>query len=137
MSAGHSFEGGAVSIRRALSLLLGLGTLLGCSLFTLDLKRDELHQLAEREKYTIYFSGDSTPAPKFANKLGKVDGRICQGNLIESMTEFQALAAMWSSAKAKGATAVVEASCGTSSFWLPTGGSYCFPGYYCTGEAVK
>jgi hypothetical protein len=47
------------------------------------------------------------------------------------------LSAMWVSAKSKNATAVVDATCGTTSFFLPTGGAYCYPGYYCKGEAVK
>jgi hypothetical protein len=126
-----------VSIRRALSLLAALACLVGCSVFTSDLSADELRQLAEREKAAIYFVGQTEPPPKFATKLGSVEGKICQTTLITSMTEFQALSAMWASAQGKKATAVVDASCGTASFLLPTGGAYCYPGYYCKGEAVK
>jgi len=126
-----------VSIRRALSLLSVLGLLVGCAVFTADLSLDELHRLAEREKAQIYFVGDAQPPPKFAKKLGKAEGRVCQTNLIGSVNEFDALNGMWVQAKAKQATAVVEASCASTSFLLPTGGVYCYPGYYCKGEAVK
>ena len=127
-----------MSIRRALSLLLALACLVGCGgFFTSDLSLDELHQLAEREKAKIYFVGEVPPPPKFSDKLGLVEGKVCQATLVSSMNEFQALSAMWMSAKSKNATAVVDATCGTTSFLLPTGGAYCYPGYYCKGEAVK
>lgn len=126
-----------MSIRRALSLLSALAGLVGCAVFTSDLSVDELRQLAVREKVAIYFVGQTEPPPKFSTKLGLVEGKTCQGTLVTSMTEFQAVSALWASAQGKQATAVVDTVCGSSSFLLPTQGAYCYPGYYCKGEAVK
>ncbi len=126
-----------MSIRRALSVMAGLACLLGCGFVSSDLSPDELRQLMVRDKIQIHFRGQTAPAPKFSEKIGPVDGRICKSALFASITEFQALQALWGSAKAKGATAVVNTTCGSSSFLLLTGTSYCWPGYYCEGEAVK
>ena len=126
-----------MSIRRTLAVMAGLACLLGCGFLSSDQSPDELRQLMDRDKVPIYFRGETAPAPKFAEKIGPVDGRICQSTLLQSFTEFQALQALWSSAQAKGAKAVVNTTCGSSSFLLLTGTAYCWPGYYCEGEAVK
>ena len=122
---------------RRLCLVLLLAGLAGCETFTADLFPDELQKLADREKAQIQFAGAKAPMPKYSEKIGKVDGRICQATLLTPIDEFQALSAMWASAKGKNATAVIDAECGSSSFLLATGGAYCWPGYYCRGVAVK
>lgn len=126
-----------MSIRLTLSVMAGLACLLGCEFVSSDQSPDELRQLMERDKVPIYFLGQTAPAPKFPEKIGPAEGRICKSTLVQSITEFQALQALWSSAQAKGAKAVVNTTCGSSSFLLLTGTSYCWPGYYCEGEAVK
>ena len=126
-----------MALRRVVWMAAALVALVGCETFSTDLSPDELHQLAEREKIQVHFIGEKAPAPKYADKVGKVDGRICQAALLTPINEFQALAAMWASATTKKATAIVNAECGSSSFLLATGGSYCWPGYYCRGDAVK
>ncbi|HYB58034.1 MAG TPA: hypothetical protein VEK12_17885 [Alphaproteobacteria bacterium] len=124
-------------IRHTLSVMAGFACLLGCSLVSSDQSPDELRQLMDRDKVAIYFLGQTAPAAKFPEKIGPVEGRVCQSALLQSITEFQALQALWSSAQGKGAKAVVNTTCGSSSFLLLTGTSYCWPGYYCEGEAVK
>ena len=126
-----------MSVPRAFSIGTVLACLVGCSFLASDLSPEELHQLMERDKVQIHFRGQTAPAPKYSEKIGPVDGRICKSTLFASITEFQALQALWSSATAKGATAVVNTTCGSSSFLLLTGTTYCWPGYYCEGEAVK
>ncbi|MFI5024935.1 MAG: hypothetical protein ACHQRJ_25210 [Alphaproteobacteria bacterium] len=126
-----------MSAPRAFSIVTLLACLVGCSFLASDLSPDELRQLMERDKIQIHFRGQTAPAPKFSEKIGPVDGRSCRSVLFTSVTEFQALQALWAAAAAKGATAVVNTTCGSSSFLLLTGASYCWPGYYCEGEAVK
>jgi len=66
-----------------------------------------------------------------------VHGKICQKALLSSVTEYEALEALWADAQAKKAKAVVGAECGSAPFFTPSGDSYCWPAYVCTGIAVK
>ncbi len=118
----------------AFALIAGL---VGCGFFTSDLSPDELARLATRDKQEIYFKGQAAPAKKFAATVGPVQGKICQTALLSSVAEYQALQAMWANAQAKKATAVVDAECGSAPFLTPAAGSYCWPGYACTGTGVK
>ncbi|MFI4986989.1 MAG: hypothetical protein ACHQF3_06095 [Alphaproteobacteria bacterium] len=118
------------------AFLLVVG-LVGCGFFQSDASPDELARISVREKLHIYFKGQTAAVPNYSERIGPVQGKACQAALFGSVTEFQALQILWVDVQTKKGTGVVDVVCESASFFVPSAGSYCWPGYACKGIAVK
>lgn len=100
------------------------------------LSPDERIALAQSDKLPLYFSGsDSAPAQP-TQKISPVSGYSCKTAWLgSSASEEDALKKLWVGAAANGATAAVNVSCAPIRFFTPQ--VTCWPGVYCTGDAVK
>jgi hypothetical protein len=126
--------------------VLAVAAIGGCTFWGKKAPPDRLAELGHAAAPPIYFSGE-TPTAFVSQPLGPVAGFSCgQGALSGSAPpdEATALNALGAKAKAAGGTAVVNASCRRTTMFGnyqigndPTQFNACWPGFRCTGEAVR
>jgi len=126
-------KGARMTISRSLSFLAAIAFLFSCSG---DLSPDQRAVLAQSDKLPLYFLGSDIEPPQATQKITAVTGYSCKTAWLQSSaSEEDALRMLWNNAAASSATAAVNVSCVPISFFTPQ--IHCWPGFYCTGDAVK
>ena len=118
---------------RLACLLVMLALLFSC---VEELSPEQRVQLARNDNLPLYFSGGAFAPMPATEKIGRVSGSTCKTSMIQSSaSEEEALKNLWGDATSKKATAVVNVSCSPIDFLVPQ--VHCWPGIYCSGDAVK
>lgn len=131
--------------RLAVVMTLALAVVAGCSFWGNPLTPEERAKIAAASP-PVYFRGE-TPATFASEPLGAVSGFSCGSDILWSATPptaAKALDSLHAHAKANGATVVVGAHCGRTAFLAqyqltadPTVHAACWPGFVCTGGAMR
>lgn len=118
----------------------------GCAFWGKALTPEERAGATAGDAAPLYFSGE-TPATSVSQPLGTVSGFSCGIGTLFGTTgpdEAKAVNALRASAKARNATAIVNARCDRTSMFAQyqmtadtTQHAPCWPGFMCTGEAMR
>ena len=132
-------------VRLAIVMTLALSVVAGCSFWGKPLTPEQRAQ-AGAPSPSVYFRGQA-PATAASEPLGAVSGFSCGNGILWTSTPpdaTKALGALRTNAKTKGATVVVGAHCERTSFFAqyqmtadPTVHAACWPGFVCTGDAMR